>query len=325
MLCYNGLMEENVFKNEEEYASQAGTGALLNPRVDSTFKALFTQKTEDSYEAMRFFLSAATERTVRTWQLTANDVPANFSGQRDVSYDISCEFEDGMAADIEMQAFDQKYDYGKRAEYQVARLETTYLKKGDGWEKAPTVYQISVLDFNYDGAEDANECTPKNSEKPKSPVSRYAMRTRDGRELANALNVIFVELPKARGLEDSLETNTSLENWAIFLKDADNPKKADVIRKLTDKEAGLMNAQKSLSSISANRDLWIAQYHQELHDRDRISGLNAAHRRGLDEGRKEGLADGVRMTARNLLALGMSVETIAKATGLSENEIRKLQ
>ena len=82
-----------------------------------------------------------------------------------------------------------------------------------------------------------------------------------------------------------------------------------------------MNAQKSLSSISANRDLWIAQYHQELHDRDRISGLAAARR----DGHKEGLADGVRMTARNLLALGTSIETSAKATGLSEDEIRKLR
>ena len=64
--------------NEEEYASQAGTGVLLNPRMDSTFKALFTQKTKDSYEAMRSVLSAATERTVRSWQLTANDVPREF-------------------------------------------------------------------------------------------------------------------------------------------------------------------------------------------------------------------------------------------------------
>ncbi len=78
-----------------------------------------------------------------------------------------------------------------------------------------------------------------------------------------------------------------------------------------------MNAQKSLSSISANRDLWIAQYHQELHERDRMSGLAAA--------RREGLADGVRMTARNLLALGTSIATIANATGLSEDEIGKLR
>ncbi len=91
-------MAQEIFKSEEEYVSQAGTGALLNPRVDSTFKALFTQKTEDSYEAMRSFLSAATERTVTSWRLTANDAPTSFSGQRDVSYDISCEFDDGKAA-----------------------------------------------------------------------------------------------------------------------------------------------------------------------------------------------------------------------------------
>ena len=310
-------MAQEIFKSEEEYASQAGTGALLNPRVDSTFKALFTQKTKDSYEAMRSFLSAATERTVTSWRLTANDAPASFSGQRDVSYDISCEFDDGMAADIEMQAFDQKYDYGKRAEYQVARLETTYLKKGDGWEKAPIVYQISVLDFNYE-SENADEDF---QEKAESPVSRYAMRTKDGRELANALNIIFMELPKAKGVEDSVETNTALENWAIFLKDADNPKKADVIRKLMDKEAGLMNAQKSLSSISANRDLWIAQYHQELHERDRISGLTAARQ----EGHKDGVRDGKIQSAKNALSMGLSPIQAAKITGLSEEEIRKLQ
>ena len=307
-------MAQEIFKSEEEYASQAGTGALLNPRVDSTFKALFTQKTKDSYEAMRSFLSAATERTVTSWRLTANDAPASFAGQRDVSYDISCEFDDGMAADIEIQAFNQKYDYGKRAEYQVARLETTYLKKGDDWEKAPVVYQISVLDFNY-GAEDAIGDTQG------SPVSRYAMRTKDGRELANALNIIFVELPKAKGLENSLETNTALENWAIFLKDADDPNKKDIISKLTDKEAGLMQAQKSLSSISANRDLWIAQYHQELHERDRISGLSAARR----EGHRAGVLDEKKDTVKRLFEMGLSESQVSQAVDLTIEEIRKLR
>ena len=52
-------MEEEAFKSEEEYVSQAGTGVLLNPRVDSTFKALFTQDTEESRAAMHSFLEAA--------------------------------------------------------------------------------------------------------------------------------------------------------------------------------------------------------------------------------------------------------------------------
>ena len=308
------------FASEEEYVAQMQTGALLNPRVDSTFKALFTQPTQESHDALHSFLEAATERKIRTFSLTASDAPSGFGGQRNVSYDIMCEFENGLAADIEMQAFNQEYDYGKRAEYQVARLETTYLKKGDDWEKAPIVYQVTVLDFNYG--------KDKNNEAEKNPVSRYAMRTKDGRELSNSLNIIFIELPKARGLEKSLETNTPLENWAIFLKDADNPRKRDLIDRLTDKEAGLMQARKSLSSISANRDLWIAQYRQEVADRDRRSGLSAALRKGIEQGlakgKEEGRLEGKYETARQMLSDRIQVEQIARWTGLSLSEIEKL-
>lgn len=307
-------MDIDRFSSEEEYVAQMETGALLNPRVDSTFKALFTQPTKESRDALHSFLEAATERKIKTFVLTANDAPSGFDGQRGVSYDIICEFDDGLSADIEMQAFNQEYDYGKRAEYQVARLETTYLRKGDDWGKAPTVYQVSVLDFNY-----GNEAEFGNS-----PVSRYAMRTKDGRELANLLNIIFIELPKTRNLEESLETNTALENWAIFLKEADNPQKRDVINRLTEKEAGLMQAQKSLSSISADRDLWIAQYRQEIADRDRRSGLNAAINKGLAQGIEQGIKQSKYDTARQMLSDNVPVSQIAKWTGLSVSEIEGL-
>lgn len=306
-------MNIDEFKSEEEYISQAETGALLNPRVDSTFKALFTQPTQESRDALHSFLEAATEQKIKAFHLTASDAPAEFSGQRGVSYDIMCEFDNGLSADIEMQAFNQKYNYGKRAEYQVARLETTYLKKGDTWEKAPKVYQITVLDFNYS---ENGESDGKKSSK-KVPVSRFAMRTKDGRELANALNIIFIELPKAIGLEESLDSNSPLENWALFLKDVDNPSKKDIIQKLTQKETGLMQAQKSLSSISANRDLWIAQYRQELFDRDRLSGLSAAKKEGMREKSIE--------SAKTALSLGLPADQIVKITGLSMGEIKKLK
>ena len=65
-----------------------------------------------------------------------------------------------------------------------------------------------------------------------------------------------------------------------------------------------MNAQKSLSSISANRDLWIAQYHQELHERDRFSGLEAARRDGERE-RSVSLA-------RKFMSMGHTAEEAAE-------------
>ena len=79
-------MDISEFKNEEEYVSQASTGALLNPRMDSTFKALFTQNTKESHDALHAFLEAATERKIKSFELRANDAPAGFGGQRGVSY-----------------------------------------------------------------------------------------------------------------------------------------------------------------------------------------------------------------------------------------------
>ena len=74
-----------------------------------------------------------------------------------------------------------------------------------------------------------------------------------------------------------------------FLKNADNPQKQGIISRLTDKEAGLMQARESLSAISSDRDLWIAQYRQEIAERDRLSNINAS----LKQGREEGLAQGL--------------------------------
>ena len=301
----------NKFISEEEYLAQMKTCALLNPRIDSTFKGLFTQPTEESRNELHSFLEAATERKIKTVELTANEAPAAFENQRGVSYDILCIFDDGKPANLEMMAFYQQYDYAKRAEYQVARLETTYLKKGDTWEKAPKVYQITVLDFVYD-------------KKTDEAVSRYAMRTTDNRELSDTLNVIFIELPKVTRLENSIEKNTALENWAIFLKDADNPKKTRVIQKLTEQEAGLMNAKQSLSSISADRDLWVEQFRQEIHERDYRSGIAAAEDRGIAIGEKRGEERAKLEAARNMLMEGVPVDKIASWQALPIETVQQL-
>ena len=96
-------MDISDFKDENDYASQMHTGALLNPRIDSTFKALFSQKTQESHDALQSFLEAATERKISSFELCPNDAPAGFGHQRGVSYDVLCEFDDGLHADCEFR------------------------------------------------------------------------------------------------------------------------------------------------------------------------------------------------------------------------------
>ena len=48
-------------------------------------------------------------------------------------------------------------------------------------------------------------------------------------------------------------------------------------------------------------------------------------REGLKEGMEAGLKEGKRETAMNLLQMGMSADVVAKATGLSAEEIEDLR
>jgi len=48
---------ENISQEELDYIN-ANKGRLLNPRMDSTFKALFTQPTAESKSALHSFLEA---------------------------------------------------------------------------------------------------------------------------------------------------------------------------------------------------------------------------------------------------------------------------
>ena len=94
-----------------------------------------------------------------------------------------------------------------------------------------------------------------------------------------------------------------------------------------------MNAKQSLSSISANQELWVEQFRQEMFERDYRSGLSAAENIGLERGRKEGITIGEQRgeerakleDARNMLLKHIgTLEQIAEITGLPLETIQQL-
>ena len=73
----------------------------------------------------------------------------------------------------------------------------------------------------------------------------------------------------------------------------------------------------------------VAEYDYDLDiEVQREESYNAGMTKGREEGREEGRMQGVHMkaieTARNLIHIGLSLENIAKATGLSVEEVAKL-
>lgn len=85
-----------------------------------------------------------------------------------------------------------------------------------------------------------------------------------------------------------------------------------------------MNARTTLSKISQDRWRWIIQGQIEGRERDIISGIHAAERRGLARGISQGERRKAIETARILKQSNISLDVIAKSTGLSVEEILSL-
>ncbi len=156
------------------------------------------------------------------------------------------------------------------------------------------------------------------------------MRLEDGKKLKSArMKIIYLELPKYEDVPDyPIEKLTSVEKWAKFFLYSNRKEKQEYLRLLAETEAGIMNAQESLDSISQSEAEWIREtaYWDAVSNRKTIIGT--AERRGLKQGMEKGLQQGIQQTkietARNFKANGVSIEVIAKCTGLSVEEVEKL-
>lgn len=280
---------------------------ILNPRLDTNFKAIFTQNTKDSKIALKSFLSAAIGQEVRDVTVIENENPKEFDFQHGLRYDINCVFKDGTSAQIEMQGQEDEYDYGKRAEYYLSRLVSSAINIGDDWEKLPKAYQISVLNFKYDKSTD-------------EAVHHYIMcDKKDDAKLSGTLNVIFLELPKIPEISDfkNIENLPSIIKWCKFLQEADNPQKQDLINELTKSEVGIMSAETTLKGISMDRWRWIIQGQIEGRERDELTAQNIAKRR-----KKEIEALGKKLSVTNTMLSDAESKLTDAKSKLSDVEFK---
>lgn len=309
--------------------------AILNPRCDPIFKAIFTQNTEYSNTALKSFISAAIGRSVVKVNLEPNEPAVDFPDQMQMSFDVSVLFDDGEIASIEMQGRNYKYDYGVRSEIQVARLLNLVNKKGSNWN-VPKVYQISVLNFEYD--KDDNDIQ-----------SWYTMKSKAGNELGGRLNVIYLDLIKMRRkLGTPVEKLTELEKWGMYFAFADDVQQNEYVNKIIKSEKGLMAADFTVKYMSEEDANWFRQNSYDIAMRDYNSAMEAAVNSGLEEGRQKGLQEGIKEgikegiqkgikegiqegernkafdVARKLLTEKIPMEIIAKCTGLEIKEIESM-
>lgn len=143
---------------------------------------------------------------------------------------------------------------------------------------------------------------------------RVADKHRDY-ELNNFVNYYYIELEKFRNQNPDM--NEKLNQWLAFI----DGERGDLLDMAKKENKIIEEANQEYNVLTGDAEIKRLAEIRMLSEMEEHSALTAARAEGMAEGRINGILEGKKETAKKLLELGMSLDLIEKATGLSTEEI----
>lgn len=278
----------------------------LSPKLDVVFQALFGEVGNESIT--KGFLETILERKIDSIDLSRNPIlRREFKDEKLGVLDIIAKLDENEICNIELQIVDKK-NIIERILYYWSRLYSRQIKSGEDYKILQKAIVILITDFKIENLEELDY------------HSRWKiMEDKQGKKiiLTQKLEIDIIELPKIIGKEKEQD---NLLDWLYFLE---NPKSERVTEKMKENE-NLKEAVKKLDNLSEDERMQrIADLRQKA-----IMDEKAIYEKGLEVGIEKGIMEGSRKEkieiAKKMLELKIDKETIAKATGLTEQEIEKI-
>ena len=278
----------------------------LSPKLDVVFQALFGEVGNESIT--KGFLETILERKIDSIDLSRNPIlRREFKDEKLGVLDIIAKLDENEICNIELQIVDKK-NIIERILYYWSRLYSRQIKSGEDYKILQKAIVILITDFKIENLEELDY------------HSRWKiMENKQGKKiiLTQKLEIDIIELPKIIGKEKEQD---NLLDWLYFLE---NPKSERVTKKMNENE-NLKEAVKKLDNLSEDERMQrIADLRQKA-----IMDEKAIYEKGLEVGIEKGIMEGSRKEkieiAKKMLELKIDKETIAEATGLTEQEIEKI-
>ena len=228
---------------------------------------------------------------------------------KEFHYDFMCRDESGTFFIVELQKYWED-DWFKRCVSYASRAYDRQNRRGQNYD-VPPVYLIGLMDIEV-GHPDVEYWKDRY-------VSEYTFREKESHDLlAETIVIIFAEM--AHFDKKAEECVNETDRMLYVLK---------FIGRMMEQPAWLQNEVYtrifSACEIAGFPEDKRIKYEQEMNDEKRLrSEYNTAKRMGLEEGLEIGRKEAKVETARKFKQLGVDVEIIAEATGLSPEEIDKL-
>lgn len=284
----------------------------INPKVDFAFKKLFGS--EENTDILIGFVNSVLEAGAQTAgevfcpieKLTLKNPYnlANYEKGKMSILDIKGQDGKGTWYDIEMQIAEQGF-YDKRAFYYWAKMYIDQLESGKGFIELRKTISIHLLDFDYLPEPDYHN------------VYRiYNVGSR--RQLSDLFELHFIEMNKLN--KPLTELRSKLDRWVTFLNKAYEYEKNKIPAELAQDE----QIKKAIEHLDV---MYLSGKEREYYENDlkRMLVDKATVQTAEMKGKAEGIKEGKKETAIGLISLGVAMDTIATATGLTIAELNELK
>ena len=211
----------------------------------------------------------------------------------------------GQLVDIEMQVTNEG-NYPERVMYYWAREYSSALPSGENYSQLPRTLVISIMDFRL------FDCAEYHSFFQPLEVTRHTL-------LSDKMGFHFFELPKVPAEFDQKD---ELLLWLSLF----NARTEEDLEKLNRTEGSIMS-----EAINAYRIITASPEYRELErlrekaKHDEAQALLAAELRGDARGEARGEARGVSKVAQTLIGMGLPIQQVIQATGLTPQEVETIQ
>ena len=306
-------------------------------RFDWAIKRLLRQKA--NFGVLEGFLTVFLGESITIVEILESESNQTSADDKFNRVDIKARNSKGDIIIIEVQNTRELY-YLERVLYGVAKAITEHINLGNSYEQVKKVYSISILYFDLGLGSDylyhgQNQFVGVHTK------DLLQIRSKERDAIVSRLpSEIFPEYILIRVNEFDRVAVTPLDEWMRYLKDgviaADTsaPGLGEAREKLKYYSMSPEDQRaydEHLNAVMIQNDVLNtaklegrAEGRAEGREEGRAEGRAEGREEGRAEGREEGRAEGLLETARNLKRMGMNVDFIAQATGLSVDECLSL-
>lgn len=298
-------METNKNKTKK---TEKMAGKYLNPKADLMFKLVFGEHEDLMMSLLNALLPLDSDGQITSLEyVTPEMVPENPSKKNSI-VDVRCTDQKGRQFIVEMQLHWNE-GFKQRVVFNASKAVVKQLKKGEDYTLIQPVYSLNFINegmFQPDTDEFYHDFAIVNVE--------HSDRIIEG------LRFVFVELPKFK--PQSIAEKKMAVLWLRFLTEISEATEEAPAELLENEETrkALSIVEKSAMSegqLYAYEQFWDAVVNERVL-------IRGGYKMGMAQGEAIGIEKTNRKNALNFKKLGVDIETISKATGLTIEEIESL-